>query len=182
MILDIVTYGHPALRSKGRLIEKVDDKILELADDMIDTMDDAEGLGLAAQQVGMSLQMTVLDIPPLKKRPSKMWIDNEEVDFTEWMPMVLLNAEVEKSGETITEAEGCLSFPGLQADIPRPERVRVKADLLDGSRLEFEAEGLLARAVQHEHDHLHGILFIDRMTPEDRKEIAEDLAEFERNK
>ncbi|MEO8205177.1 MAG: peptide deformylase [Chthoniobacterales bacterium] len=180
MILDIVTYGHPALRSKGRRIEKVDEKILQLADDMIDTMHDADGLGLAAQQVGMSLQMTVLDVPPLKKRPSRMWLNGEKFDFADLMPLVLLNPEVEKSGDILIESEGCLSFPRLQADIPRPERVRVKADLLDGGKIEFEAEGLLARAVQHEHDHLHGILFIDRMSAEDRKEIAADLAEFER--
>lgn len=181
MILDIVNYGHPALRTKGKLVEKVDTKIHELAEDMIETMHDAEGLGLAAQQVGVSLQMTVLDIPALKKRPSVMWMDGEKMDFTALMPLVLLNPEVKKSGETKIETEGCLSFPGLQAEIPRPERVHVIADLLDGDKIEFEAEGLLARAVQHEHDHLHGILFIDRMSEEDRRAIAEELSEFADN-
>jgi peptide deformylase len=180
MILEIVTYGHPALRSKGKKITEITDKVRQLAENMIETMRDADGLGLAAQQVGIPVQLTVLDVPPLKKRPSAMWINGSKVDFTELMPLVLLNPEVEKSGDIVEEPEGCLSFPGLQADILRPFRVKVKADLLDGGKIEFEAEGLLARAVQHEHDHLHGILFIDRMSAEDKKELADELAAFAR--
>jgi len=175
VILEIVAYGHPALRAKGRRIEVVDDGVRRLAQDMIDTMRDADGVGLAAQQVGIPVQLCVVDIAAVRDRPSRMRIGGKRVDPKEHMPLILLNPEIELLGPEEEGAEGCLSFPGIQADIVRPGSVRVSAGLLDGGTIEFEASGLLARAVQHEHDHLHGILFIDRMSPEDRSDLAGEI-------
>lgn len=169
--MTIVEYGHPALRSKGREIARIDDRIRKLAEDMIETMDDARGVGLAAQQVGLPLQLCVVDVFDAEA-PGQMLIDGEPADLEEHMPLVLVNPEVTPIGEKESDVEGCLSFPGLQGSIPRPSAVKVKAMDLDGDPLEFEATGLLARAVQHEHDHLHGILFIDRMEPSDLEAIA----------
>jgi peptide deformylase len=95
--------------------------------------------------------------------------------------MVLLNAEVETFGKTVTEGEGCLSFPEVAADVARPLSVRVKAQILDGSTIAFEADGLLARAIQHELDHTKGILFIDRATPETRAEFDPSIRHLARS-
>lgn len=175
MILEIVQYGHPALRAKGRRVETVDAKIRKLAVDMLETMVDADGVGLAAQQIGMPLQMCVVDVAGVKDRPSELRIGGNRVEIEDHMPLVLLNPEVETFGKTRAGVEGCLSFPGLRGDIARPFSVRVQATSLEGASIEFEADGLLARAIQHEHDHLHGILFIDRMEKRQRAELEEDI-------
>jgi peptide deformylase len=181
MILEITTHDHPALRTKGRAVEKVDTKIRRLAEEMIETMREADGIGLAAQQVGLPLQLFVLEVPHMKDRPSAMRIDGNPVDFEAHMPMVLINPVIEMFGRTRVGNEGCLSFPGLRGDIPRPYSVRIKALSLEGSEISFEADGLLARAVQHEFDHLQGILFIDRMSDEDRmRELPEEIRQLSR--
>ena len=107
MILDITTFDHPALRTPGSRIEKIDTRIQELANDMIETMRDADGLGLAAQQVGLPLQMFVLDVPQMPKRPSAMRLNGQPADFESLMPMVLLNAEVETFEDEISDPENC---------------------------------------------------------------------------
>jgi peptide deformylase len=180
MILDITLFDHPALRAPGARVEKIDDALRELAIDMIETMHDADGLGLAAQQVGRPLQLFVLDVPQMKKRPSAMRMNGKPADFESLMPMVLLNTEVETFGKIHTEGEGCLSFPEVSAEVARPLSVRVKATLLDGSPIEFEADGLLARAIQHELDHTRGILFIDRATEESRAEFDDEVRRLAR--
>ncbi|GAT33135.1 peptide deformylase [Terrimicrobium sacchariphilum] len=171
MILEIVEYGHPALRAKGRNIEKIDRDLLQLISDMLETMYEADGVGLAAQQVGRPLQLCVIDVDGIKDRPSTMWVDGKKVALEEYMPMVLINPELELIGKPKAGVEGCLSFPGIRADIDRPPRVKVKAIDAEGQALNFEADGLLARAVQHEYDHLQGVLFIDRMSDKDRKAL-----------
>jgi len=171
MILEIVSYGHPALRAKGKEVGVIDDRVRKLAADMIATMHEADGVGLAAQQVGVAAQLCVLDVRDVADRPSKMWIGGKSVDPAGQMPMVLINPKVEQLGNMETGIEGCLSFPGITADVDRPEKVRVTAKDIEGKEVEFEAAGLLARAVQHEHDHLHGILFIDRLNEEERKRV-----------
>jgi peptide deformylase len=178
MVLEIVLYGHPALRSPGRSIDVIDDRIRQLASDMFETMEAAEGVGLAAQQVGLPVRLFVLDVRNVPKRPSRMWIAGKPVRVRDHMPLALINPKVELEGAPEKGVEGCLSLPGITADVVRPERVRVKATGLDGKPLEFEAEGLLARAVQHELDHLDGVLFIDRLDPAERKRIAPELAQI----
>lgn len=181
MILEITTHDHPALRTKGRPVEKVDAAIRRLAEEMIETMRAAEGIGLAAQQVGRPLQLFVLEVPHMKDRPSAMRIGGKPADFESLMPMVLINPSVELFGRTRAGSEGCLSFPGLRGDVVRPFSVRVKAQSLDGGEIAFEADGLLARAVQHEFDHLQGILFIDRMSDEDRvQELPKEIRQLAR--
>ena len=164
MIREIVIYGDPILRKKGKPIQEITDKIRELAEDMIETMHDAHGVGLAAQQIGEAIQLTVIDVADVENRPSRMWIDGEEVDPKEHTPLILINPELTLSREAEVGPEGCLSFPEISSDISRAAHVKVKALDLDGQPVEFEAEGLLSRAIQHETDHLNGILFIDRMS------------------
>jgi peptide deformylase len=163
MIREIVIYGDAVLRAKGKRIRKANEAIRRLATDMLETLHEANGVGLAAQQVGEALQLTVIDVSEAENRPSKMWIDGKEVEPKKHMPLTLLNPELELSRETEMGPEGCLSFPEISGDIVRAVHVKVRAEGLDGEPIEFEAEGLLSRAAQHEVDHLNGVLFIDRM-------------------
>jgi peptide deformylase len=163
MILPILEYGDPILRAKGKPIDNIDDRIRELAANMIETMHAANGVGLAAQQVGEALQLTVLDVSLVEDRPSTLNVDGKEVDPKAGMPLVLINPGIELHGATETGVEGCLSFPEITGDIERAKSVIVRAQTLEGGTMEIEATGFLARAIQHEGDHLNGILFIDRM-------------------
>jgi len=180
MILEIVKYGHPVLREKGREVKEMDEKIRQLVTDMLDTMRDANGVGLAAQQVGVPVQLCVIDVAGIEDRPSAMWIDDKEVALEEHMPMVLLNPKLKFSEEKEAGNEGCLSFPDMSAEIIRSEGVRCTAQLLDGKTIEFEAAGLLARALQHEVDHLHGVLFIDRMSSAAKAGLAGKLKRLQK--
>jgi len=175
MIREIVIYGIAILRIKGKRVEIFDAKLRALADDMLETMYQANGIGLAAQQVGEALQLTVIDVSQAEARPSQMWIDGAEVDPKEHMPLVLVNPEIQFGQEIEIGSEGCLSFPDIIGDIPRAAKISVKARDLDGKSIEFEAAGLLARAVQHEADHLNGILFIDRMSSALKSSLAGKL-------
>ena len=175
MILPIVPYGNPVLRRKGAAIGKITTEVKKLANDMLDTMDDAEGVGLAAQQVGHALQLAVIRIPSDTERPSRMWVGGKEVDLQTYMPLILINPKIEITKKKEIGVEGCLSFPGINADISRGYRVKVQSQNLDGTMFQFEAAGLLGRAVQHEVDHLNGILFIDRMKPQDREALKDEI-------
>jgi peptide deformylase len=155
MIRDIVKYGNSVLRTKGKRLETIDAEIRTLAADMLETMYEANGVGLAAQQVGRALQLTVIDVSDAESRPSQMWIAGEEVDPKQHMPLMLINPELQLDGEVEIGTEGCLSFPEITAEIPRAVKVKVKALDLYGKSLEFEAAGLLGRALQHETDHLN---------------------------
>jgi peptide deformylase len=164
MILRILQYGDPILRVKGKPIENIDERIRELAANMIETMHAAHGVGLAAQQIGEALQLTVLDISAVEDdRPSTLKLDGKDVDPKTAMPLVLINPEIELRGETEVGVEGCLSFPEITGDIERGQSVTARAQRLEGDTIQIEASGFLARAIQHEGDHLNGILFIDRM-------------------
>ncbi|MEQ1859876.1 MAG: peptide deformylase [Chthoniobacteraceae bacterium] len=180
MILRIIKYGHPTLRLKGSEIRKIDDKLRTLASDMIQTMESANGVGLAAQQVGMPIQLAVVDVAGIEDRPSTMSVKGEPVNVEEYMPLVLVNPELELSGEKEMGLEGCLSFPEITGDIARAPHVTARAQTLDGDEIEFEATGLLARALQHEVDHLHGVLFIDRMTSATKTALASKLKRLQK--
>jgi peptide deformylase len=175
MIREIVIYRDPVLRAKGKRIEQIDDDIRSFAEDMLETMYEANGVGLAAQQVGRALQLTVIDVSDAESRPSQMWIAGEEVDPKDHMPLILINPEVQLGEELEIGTEGCLSFPEITAEIPRATKVKVTAQDLLGNRIEFEAAGLLGRAVQHETDHLNVILFIDRMSSATKAALAGKL-------
>jgi peptide deformylase len=180
MILEILQYGDPILRAKGERIEKIDERIRELARNMIETMRDAHGVGLAAQQVGEPLQLTVLDVSAVEDRPSTLKLSGKEVDPKSAMPIVLINPEIEVRGEMELGVEGCLSFPEITGDIERSHSVLVRAQTLEGEIFQIEASGLLARAIQHEHDHLHGILFIDRMSSAAKAALSSRLKRLQR--
>jgi peptide deformylase len=179
--LEVVKYGHPALRSKGLKVEKIDDSIRSLAEEMIVTMYEEDGCGLAAHQVGRSIQLAVIDVmAAFEDRPSRAWIGGRELELESLMPLVMINPEIYPVGNAKnTEVEGCLSMPGLHDEIERPSRVRVVCQDLDGQTLDFEAEGLLSRAAQHEVDHLHGILFIDHLPAESLQEHQSLLRKFQ---
>ena len=175
MILEIVKYGHPTLRKKGERIESVTPEIKKLIADMFETMEAKHGVGLAAQQVAVAKQLTVIDVRPVTDRPSTLELHGKAADPHSIMPLVLINPEVTPVGEPVSGAEGCLSFPEIYADITRPETVDVKALDAKGKPITFRCGGLLARAVQHEVDHLNGILFIDRMDKKTKAELQPEL-------
>jgi peptide deformylase len=180
MRLPIVKYGNPILRTKGRRIEEVDEHIRSLAADMLETMHAANGIGLAAQQVGAALQLTVLDVSQVEDRPSAMKLNGTKLDPASAMPLTLLNPRLLLDEETISGDEGCLSFPDITADIDRAISVQVEAETLEGETIQIEAAGLLARALQHEVDHLNGILFIDRMSSVAKASLASRLKRLQR--
>jgi peptide deformylase len=179
MILDIVKYGHPVLRQKGASIENINAEIKKLAADMLETMHANKGVGLAAQQIGRALQLTVIDVRDVKDRPSWLQLDGQPAEVNAFMPLILINPEIKPQGEVVAGAEGCLSFPEIFGEIMRPESVEVKALNEKGKPVEFRCGGLLARAIQHEMDHLNGILFIDRMDKATKQEVRPQLDELQ---
>jgi peptide deformylase len=175
MVLSVVKYGHPVLRQKGARVERITPEIKQLIADMIDTMRAARGVGLAAQQVGHPLQLAVVDVTEVTDRPSTLHLNGEPSDVDAFMPVVLINPEVTPVGDTAIGPEGCLSFPEIYADIPRAESIDVVATNEKGKQIAFRCGGLLARAIQHELDHLRGILFIDRMSTVTKQELKPEL-------
>ena len=179
MILPIVKYGSPVLRQRGERIETITPEIKKLIADMFETMEENHGVGLAAQQVGVAKQLTVIDVRAVTDRPSWLELDGKPADVADIMPLVLINPEVTPVGEPVKGGEGCLSFPEIFADVSRPESVDVQALNGSGKPIVFRCGGLLARAVQHETDHLNGLLFIDRMDKKSKAEIQIELDELQ---
>lgn len=175
MVLPVVKYGTPVLRQRGARIDSVTPVIEKLIADMFETMYAYHGVGLAAQQVGVPVQLTVIDVRGVTDRPSSLDVDGEPADVSRHMPMVLINPELTLIGKRVIGPEGCLSFPEIFADITRPDTIEVKALDAKGKPLHFRCGGLLARAIQHETDHLHGILFIDRMDKKTKEELRAEL-------
>jgi peptide deformylase len=178
MNLEVVKYGHPALRQKGARVEKITPEIQALIEAMLEAMRLNKGIGLAAQQVGRALQLTVLDLRGVTDRPSTLHLDGKEADPLSIMPLVLLNPEVKPAGPALAAPEGCLSFPDIYGEIERPAGAEVRAMDEKGRILEFTCGGLLARAIQHENDHLNGILFIDRMSRAEKEDLKPRLDEL----
>jgi len=149
--LAIITLPDPILRAKSAPVERVDDEIRRLADDMLETMYEAPGIGLAAVQVAVPRRMLVLDITEKEK---------EEPN-----PIVMINPEIIKLGDTLVPyEEGCLSLPDVRVEIERPSTLTVRFVDRDGRERQLDADGLLATAIQHEVDHLDGRLIIDFMS------------------
>ncbi|MEI6561728.1 MAG: peptide deformylase [Verrucomicrobiota bacterium] len=180
--MEIVKYGNPVLRTKGARIETITEEVRQLAAAMIETMNEANGVGLAAQQVGHALQLAIVDVAGVEDRPSVMLVEGQEVNLEDWMPMVLVNPELELGKEKEFGTEGCLSFPEISADIQRSLVVKVRTRLIDGRDVEFEARGFFARALQHEVDHLNGILFIDRMNSATKVSLAGKLKRMQKGR
>lgn len=193
MILPIVIYGDPVLRAPGAKVTEITEELRQLTRDMLETMVEAEGVGLAAPQVGVPIQLAVIDVSHAGERVGVFRVDGEDASLEDWMPLVFINPELTPAKEKARDSEGCLSFPGLRYQITRPAEITAKLTLVDdrpdrdGRTITLDTDGLLARALQHETDHLHGRLFIDRLTAADKitlkrrlREMYEDLEAEER--
>jgi peptide deformylase len=175
MVLTVIKYGTPVLRQKGSRVDSVTPAIKRLIADMLETMYAHKGIGLAAQQVGMPIQLMVLDVRGVTDRPSSLELQGQPADVAQFMPLALINPHIAAVGAPAAGPEGCLSFPELYADITRPEVIDVKGLNGEGKHIGFRCGGLLSRVVQHEVDHLNGILFIDRMDKKTKEELRPDL-------
>ena len=187
MILPIVIYGDPVLRVDCPPVTDITEETRTLAENMVETMYEADGGGLAAPQVGVALQLAVVDVSHAPELQSYFRVDGQEAVLKEWMPLVFTNPDIEPGRARAESNEGCLSFPGLRYQIKRPAQITARLTLLDGRVITVETDGLLARALQHETDHLHGRLFIDRLSSVDKltlkrrlREMYEDIEEEER--
>ncbi len=164
-------YGSTVLRQKSAPVEAITDTVRTLARDMLETMYASNGLGLAAQQVGRREALCVIDVPPLKRDDGLTYNENPDVP----MPLVLINPRITaREGRQVGD-EGCLSFPELYAGVERAAVVTVAYLGLDGAPHDLQVRGLLARAVQHELDHLNGVLLVDRMSPVKRVAVSGKL-------
>lgn len=179
-VLPIILYGDPVLRRTGKRVEKVTPAIRELAEDMIETMRDAQGVGLAAQQIGRAIQMAIVDVSHDEECISYLRVNGEPTTLEAISPLVFLNPEIETGTEKEPDVEGCLSFPDLRADITRPIDITATVETLDGEKLVIETDGLFARAILHETDHLFGKLFIDRMTRTKKMSIKRLLNDMQK--
>jgi peptide deformylase len=176
MSLPIVHYSDPILRRKGEKVTAFDASLAELSAAMIATMHAANGIGLAAQQIGRAVQICVVDLRPVEV--DFTWeLDGAKPPLELFMPLTLVNPEltvVRGTDEYIYE-EGCLSFPNIRGDVTRPDAITAKFKDERGVPHVLKCDGLLARCIQHEADHLNGILFIDRMDKKVRTKIDPEI-------
>jgi peptide deformylase len=164
MQLSIISYPHPTLRVRSKPIRRVDQQLRDFAAQMLDLMYEFDGVGLAANQVDLPLRLFVAN-------PTGQRGEGEE--------LVLLNPELQRPKGNETSQEGCLSLPGIYGQVKRPKTIRVSAYDLKGNPIERVVDGFLARVLQHENDHLDGVLFFDRMTEEAKRELDDHLGELE---
>lgn len=163
MIYEIKIYGDAALRKKSTEVEVITEEILEILENMVETMHDVKGIGLAAPQVGVNKRMFVLDIGDGKIRK-------------------VINPKLEYFGDVIECEEGCLSVPGIYRGVKRPERVVITYLDVNGETVVEDATELLGRAFQHEYDHLDGILYVDKVSPVSKRLISKKLKNLEKNR
>lgn len=161
--MNIIIYPDPVLRRRAQPLTQINKEVYYRVEEMMDLMYRAQGIGLAAPQVGWSARLFIIDVAG-DKHEEKVFI-NPEI--------------IEETGE-VTKEEGCLSFPGIMGKVTRAQRIKARAYNLKGQKIEIVTEGHAARAWQHEMDHLNGCLFIDRMNPATRLAISRRLKEFER--
>jgi peptide deformylase len=176
MALRIVHYNEPVLRTKGEKVTTFDGSLLTLAQEMVETMHEAAGIGLAAQQIGRSLQLCVVDLR--ESDADFSWeLDGARPPMDLFMPMVLANPQiaVTKGTEETVYEEGCLSFPEIRGDVMRPDEITVKFQDERGVPHVLKCDGLFSRCIQHEVDHLNGVLFIERMDKKTRAKIDDDV-------
>ena len=163
----VVLYPEPVLRKRAKELPEVDDAVRETVASMFQTMYGDNGVGLAAPQVGLRQRILVINPTGDPEKPEE--------------ELALVNPTLtDRSGPLISMEEGCLSFPGIYASVDRPDRCTVQAHLPDGSEIEREFEGFVSRVIQHEYDHLEGVLLVDRMSPAEKvrnKALLEDLIE-----
>ncbi len=176
MIYQVVTFGHEILRQKAVPVAKVTEAVRQLVRDMLESMYAAKGVGLAAEQVGHTESICVIDVP---RDAEKEACREENAAVT--MPLVLINPEILATEGKQRNEEGCLSFPEIGAPITRADKVTVTYTDLDGARVTVSARGLLSRAIQHEVDHLNGILLVDRMSAMQKMSVSGQLRRLQKN-
>ncbi len=175
MILPVVTYGNEILRRKAVPVAEVTEEIRRLVGDMLESMYAAKGVGLAAEQVGRTECVCVIDVPRDAEKEACR-AENAVVP----MPLVLINPEITAAEGKQRNEEGCLSFPEIGAPITRADKVTVAYTDLDGVRRTLTARGLLSRAIQHETDHLNGVLLVDRMSAMQKMSVAGQLRRLQK--
>ena len=176
MTLSVTQYGESILHQKGKQVTEFSSKLSSLYHDMLEAMYAEEGIGLAAQQVGIALQFCVIDVPSIPDYPITCILDDKTLSHQLLMPMALANPKIEilPCDEYYYE-EGCLSFPEIKGEVARPEVIIVRYQDIEGNSHTLQCDGLLGRCIQHEVDHLNGILFIDRMEKEIYAEIKQEV-------
>ena len=175
MVRRIRLYGDPVLRQKATPVRQFDDELRRLAADMLETMRAEDGIGLAAQQIGETRAIFVLDVPEPSDRDETGARLNPEVP----MPLVVINPRLRSaSPKKASYEEGCLSLPEIRARIERPVEITLEWEDLDGRTHEKRLRGLVARAAQHELDHLNGVLIVDRMSPVKRVALRNRLRQL----
>ncbi len=160
--LPIYTYGFDVLRKKTKRLTKIDDKAIELIGNMFYTMHHASGIGLAAPQVGVNLALTVIDVSMIEGEENKK-------------PLTLINPRITDSHGSAVMEEGCLSIPTVRAEVERPDKVFIEFQDLDLNPVSIELDGVIGRVAQHEIDHLNGVLFVDHLAKEQRRDLKQQL-------
>ena len=174
MILPLAYYGDPVLRKKALPVEEITEEIQSFAQDMIETMESQDGLGLAAPQVGRSIRMFVISVPEKAS-------DEEDAELIKGVPEVFINPKLSApSEETGVFLEGCLSIPKVYGDVVRPLSIHIEAMNLDGEIVKRELTELEARVAMHENDHINGVLSVDRMKGKERKNLEPKLREVKK--
>ncbi|WP_146579080.1 peptide deformylase [Neorhodopirellula pilleata] len=164
MALSIIHYPHPTLRHRSKPIVRVDQRLKDLAQEMLDLMYENEGVGLAANQVDL---------------PIRMFVANETGRRGEGQEWVVINPVIDRPKGSEASQEGCLSVPGIYAQVKRPKTIRLQGYDLQGNEINMELSGFLSRVMQHEVDHLDGVMFFDRMSEEARRDLEDQLYEFQ---
>jgi len=163
--VEIIKYPHPTLRHKSKMLRRVDAELKSTVRQMFDLMYAEKGIGLAANQVDLPYRLFIINLTGEAKHPEE--------------EHVFINPVISRSGSSVEAEEGCLSFPGIYAPVTRPERARIEAYNLSGEEVQLDLTGLFARAVQHEFDHLDGVLFIDRLSETKLADIRDELTELQ---
>ncbi len=164
MQLSIIPHPHPTLRVCSRPVRKVDAQLRNFVAQMLDLMYATDGVGLAANQVNLPIRLFVAN-------PTGVRNDGEE--------LVVINPQIQFPKGNETAQEGCLSLPGIYGNVKRPKTIRISAYDLSGNSIEREVDGFLSRVIQHENDHLNGVLFFDRMSVEGKRDILDQISELE---
>lgn len=183
MILRVTQFGEPVLKEKGASVEIFDEALAQLAADMFETMYDEEGIGLAAQQVGHAIQLFVMDLQVSSREPDFAYtFDSKTPPLELIMPLAVVNPVLELDpSETGLYEEGCLSFPGVRGQIERPLALKMRFQDLKGNPHEITCDGLFARVIQHEYDHLQGTLFTERMSAKTLLPLQSKLKRLKRD-
>ena len=183
MKLRVTQYGEPILKRQGKPIKHFDGDLKRLSEDMLETMYAEEGIGLAAQQIDKAIQICVVDLQ-LKSEEVEFNLsyDGKNIPIELLMPIVLVNPKLELETDYVSQyEEGCLSFPDIRGNIIRPDALRATFQDVEGAPHRLECNGILSRVIQHEVDHLNGVLFIERMEPQVLNMIESKVKKLRRN-